>query len=89
MSINRARLEAIINEADEGSADAEYDPKMMLFLVAAAKESGVDLSDKDSLGAFVDSLKALITRDKAQLLAALRKYSKKDVKALSKLAMKA
>lgn len=88
MAIDRKRLEAIINEADDSGGE-DYDPKMMLFLVAAAKESGVDLADKESLSGFVDSLKALITRDKAQLTAALRKYARKDVKQLSKMAMKA
>lgn len=84
---NRDRLLQIIAEAD--GSDEDYDPKMMIYIVAAAKESGVDLSDKESVGAFLDSLKALITRDKASLMAALRKYAKKDAKQLGKLALKA
>ena len=82
---NRKELLALVEEAEEG---VDYDPKMMIYLVSAAKADGVDLTDKDSVGSFIDSLKALITRDKSSLMAALRKYSKKDAKQLSKLAMK-
>lgn len=85
---NRAELLAIVEEASEGSEE-NYDQKMMIYLVSAAKASGVDLTDKDTVGTFIDSLKALITRDKSSLMAALRKYSKKDAKQLSKLALKA
>jgi len=88
---NREELLKIVEES-EASASSEgddYSTKMMLYIVAAAKAAGVDLADKDTVASFVDSLKALITRDKAQLTAALRKYAKKDAKTLSKLAMKA
>lgn len=83
---NRRELLAIVAESE---SEEDYDPKMMIYIVAAAKESGVDLTDRDSVGVFLDSLKALITRDKSSLMAALRKYAKKDSKQLSKLALKA
>lgn len=88
--MDKKALRAMINEMDDSEEEAESpDPKMMMFLVAAAKSAGVDLSDKSTVSAFIDQLKALVTRDKSTLMKAMRMYKSRDAKSLSKLANKA
>lgn len=88
--MDKKALRALINESDDSDEGAESpDPKMMMFLVAAAKSAGVDLGDKSTVSGFIDQLKALVTRDKSTLMAAMRKYKSRDLKGLSKLANRA
>lgn len=81
---DRAALLAIV---EEGGTDVASG--LMLHLAAAAKADGVDMSDKDSISAFIDQLKAFVTRDKAVLMKALRKYGSKTGAQVGKLALKA
>jgi hypothetical protein len=64
----------------------ETSQKIILHLVAAAKSEGVELSDKDSLNAFLDTVKSLVTSNKSELLKMMRTMANKDIKAINKKA---